>query len=166
MHVVAGCDVLNRLDKSLKPKRHDRHAALVELNGARRSNRRTDHARSCGFGFDAGALDFSRRKLDSAIVGVLALVDGDVVHPHRILLRGWRGIGQPHRIAVELDLAVRWCGRRRRSGRLVIKTQVGTCRHSPEVPPICGLLRCRRIDRFSVRVLIIDRIVTSLRSRR
>ena len=37
-------------------------------------------------------------------VGLLAVVDGDVVHPHRILLRHRRRVGQSHRIAVVQDL--------------------------------------------------------------
>ena len=54
----------------------------------------------------AGALDLLWAYLDGfAVILLLALVDGDVIHPHRVLLRYWRDVRQAHGIAVVQKLA-------------------------------------------------------------
>ena len=56
----------------------------------------------------AAALDLVEADLDGlAVVLLLALVDRDVVHPHPVLLRHRRGVGQAHGIAVVENLAAR-----------------------------------------------------------
>src|SRR5262249_53492273 len=53
------------------------------------------------FGPHTAALDLVEAHFDSlAVVLLLALVDRDVIHPHRVLLRDRRGVGQAHGIAV------------------------------------------------------------------
>src|SRR4051812_36198618 len=48
-----------------------------------------------------------------AVVLLLALVDRDVIHPHPVLLRHRRRVGQAHGIAVVQNLARAACRRRR-----------------------------------------------------
>src|SRR5262249_56624827 len=62
------------------------------------------------------ALNLVEAYLDGlAVVLLPALIDGDVVHPHPILLRDGRSVGQSHRIAVVQNLA----RTARRRGRLL-----------------------------------------------
>ena len=49
----------------------------------------------------------SRLTLTVPGVILLVLIDGDVVHPHGVLLRHRRGVGQPHGIAVVENLPLR-----------------------------------------------------------
>ena len=156
-HPGAGGDVGHLLHPAFGPHRDDRDAALVELNGARRADGGADDPRLRGLRFHAGALNFSRRQLHRSVVAVFALVDGDVIHPHRILLRDRRGIGEPHRIAVEFDLAVRRRDRRGSRGRFIFEAEVRAGRHGAIVPAVRGLLRRQRVERAPVRILIIDR---------
>ena len=157
--MVAGRDVG---DLSTKP----RSAARRPRRAARRpgpcpapgstdlTDRRVDR-----LGFHAGALDLAGRKLDRAVVAVLAFVDGDVVHPHRILLRHRRGVRQSHRVAVVFDLAfgLRVGGvlRRRRLG--LVEADVGARRHGAIVASVRRLPRRQRIERLAVRVPVVDR---------
>ena len=107
-------DVGNFLDVAFGAHRDHGDAPFVELNGAGGADHCPDHAPRGRLRFDAGALDLSRRDLDRSVVAVVALVDGDVIHPHRVLLGLRRNIRQAHGIAVIFDLAI---GRRRRDGR-------------------------------------------------
>src|SRR5262249_37484418 len=111
--VRARRDIGDLQDEAFGPHRDDGDAALVELDGAWRADHRADDTRSRRLRLHAGALDFSWRELHRTIIAVLAFVDGDVIHPHRILLRHRRGVRQPHRIAVVFYLA-----RTLRGGRL------------------------------------------------
>src|SRR5262249_54399060 len=113
--------------------------------------------RSCSFRLHAGALDFSRRQLYRTVVAVLALIDGDVIHPHRILFRHRRGVRQSHRVAVILDLA-RTLRRRGRLGRLIeIETDIAANGHRDIVAAVRRLLRRQRIERLAVRIPVVER---------
>ena len=151
----AGGDVGDLLDIAFGAHRDHGDAALVELNGAGGADRRADHAPGGRLRFDAGTLDLARRQLDRSVVAVLAFIDGDVIHPHRILLGRRRNIRQAHRIAVIFDLAI---GRRRsRHFRRIVETYVGARRDGAVVTAIRRLLRRQRIERLAVRILIVDR---------
>src|SRR5260370_16096218 len=167
VNVFAGGDVFHLFDEALEPKRHDRGAAFVELNGPRCSNGGADYPLACGLTTHSGPLDLSGRKFYRSVTGIFTLVDRDVVHPHRILFRGWRSVRQPHRIAIELDLAVgrRGC-RGGGGGRFVVEAEVRADRHGAVIPPVRHLFGRQRIERLAVRILIINRIVAGLRQRR
>ena len=112
----------------------------------------------CGLRFRAGALDFAGRQFDGAVVGIVALVDRDVVHPHRILLRRRRRVRQAHRIAVVFDLAFGSAPSAAAGvAERLVETDIGAGGHGAVVAAVRRLLRRQRIGRLAVRVLIIDR---------
>src|SRR5207249_4840672 len=103
-----------------------------------------DGARSRRLRLDPGALDFSRRYLYRTVIAVLAFVDRDVVHPHRILFRGGGRVRQSHRIAVVFDLAVdAGDGRRRRPGSVLVEADVGPGGNGAIVATVTRLSRCQ-----------------------
>ncbi|GJD72680.1 hypothetical protein CFIICLFH_0900 [Methylobacterium goesingense] len=105
MHVVAGGDGLDLLDEGVGTHRDDRDPALVLLDGAGRAHRHRQDPSLDDCRPDPGALELAGRDPHGAVVGVLAPVDGKVVHPHRIFLRNRRGVRQTHRVAVEAHLS-------------------------------------------------------------
>ena len=129
------------LNPAFRSHGDDGDPPFVELNGAGRPDRGANDPRRCGLRLDAGPLDLSRRQFYRAVVGVVALIDRDVIHPHRILLRDRRGVGQPHRVAVEFYLAVCRDRGRGRGGRLVFEAEIGARRHGAVVASIRRLLR-------------------------
>ena len=84
VNVLPGGDVRDALDETLEPQRHDRYAPLVLLHCAGRPDQRLDGAPHDRFGFRARSLNLPGRQLDGPVVGVLAFVNGDIVHPHRV----------------------------------------------------------------------------------
>ena len=154
-YVRARGDVSDFLDIALGAHRDHGDTALVELNGAGRADGRADHATGSRFRFDAGTLDLARRQLDRSVGAVLPFVDGDIIHPHRVLPGRRRNVRQAHRIAVILDLAIR--RRPSRHIRRIVETDVGSGRNGTVVAAIRRFLRRQRIERLAVRVLIVDR---------
>jgi hypothetical protein len=148
------------LDKAFGPHGDDGNTPFIERDGAGCTNDRAHHAFGCRLRLNAGALDLPRRNLDRPIVAIVAFKDGDIVHPHRILLRHRRGVGQAHRIAVESDFAIRGCWRRVRRC-LFIEIDVGAGADGAIVATIRGLLRRRRVGRPAIRVLIINDIAVA-----
>ena len=92
------------------------------------------------------------RDLDGVAVVLVALVDGDVVHPHRILLRHQRDVGKAHRVAVMDDLLA---GLRLRRG-LGVDAHVFAGEDGHVCFAVVGLPRRQRIERPAVGVLVID----------
>ena len=153
--VHARGDVGNFLDIAFSAHRDYGDAPFIKLNRAGRADHGADHAPDGRLRLDAGALDLSGRDLDRSVVAVVALVDGDVVHPHRILLRRRRNIRQTHRVAVVFDLAV---GRRRRRHFCwIVETDVGARGDGAVVTAVRCLFRRQRIEGLAVRILIVDR---------
>jgi hypothetical protein len=56
-------------------------------------------------GSHAGFLQLAEADVDRAVIGILVVIDGDVIHAHGIFLGRRRCIGQPHRVAVVFDAA-------------------------------------------------------------
>ena len=109
---IAGVNMLACLahkeffDVTVRPHGDDGQPGLVVLDGADGAHRAHDHPRLDLLGAHAAALDLVEAHLDGlAVVLLLALVDRDVVHPHPVLLRHRRGVGQAHGIAVVQNLA-------------------------------------------------------------
>ena len=93
--VRTGRDVGDFQDKAFRPHRDHGYPPLVELYRAGRADHRADHPLGRRLGLHAGALDLSGRQFHRAVVGIVALVDGDVIHPHGILLRHGDVSGSP-----------------------------------------------------------------------
>jgi len=86
------------------------------------------------------------------IVVLLALVDGDVVHPHRVFLGHRRGVGETHRVAVIDNLpAGLHLGCRFGVDADILAGEDNHVRLSVVSPP-----RRQRIERPAVGVLVID----------
>ncbi len=116
---------LGAIAKTRRSSTSMRPTALIDLVERAHRRRLAPHAE---------LLHLVDADLDLVAAGVrlLAFVDGDVVHPHRILLRHRRRVGQSHRIAVVEDLAFGLGARRRR--------RRGACRRDLRRP---GRLRSR-----------------------
>ena len=106
MDVLAGPADEQILDEPVRSHGDDGQAGFVVHDRADGADRTHDHARVDRFGAHAAALDLVEADLDGlAVVLLLAFVDRDVVHPHPVLLRDRRGVGQAHGIAVVQNLA-------------------------------------------------------------
>src|SRR6476660_4517722 len=93
------------LDKAFRPHGHDGCEALVVLERADSTHRPYDGSHLDVFGTNATALDFVEADANGfSVVLLLTLVDGDVIHPHPILLRRRRGVREAHGIAVVENL--------------------------------------------------------------
>ena len=99
-HMVARGDVLDLIDERVGPKRDNGNAAFIKLDRTWSPDWAADHPSPHRFRAHAGALQLAGRDRDGVALLGRALVDGDVVHPHRVLLRRGRGVGQAHRVAV------------------------------------------------------------------
>ena len=152
-HAGSGGHVSDFLHEAFGPHRDHGYSPFIELDGAGRLHRHADRAPRDWFRLHAGALDLAGRKLDRTVVRLVVLVDRDVVHPHRVLLRRRRGIRQPHRIAVVEDLA-RSLGplrlRLRRLGRGVLLV------HRQVVPPLAVLFWTCGPGGSAARIAIIE----------
>jgi hypothetical protein len=113
------------LDPPLEFRIDDADAALVGRHGADRPHRMRHAAAGDGFGAHAEHLDAlgtdgdRARNSGAALVGI----NRDVVHPHGILLRHRRGVGQAHGIAVVENPAL--ATRCRRRGRCIRRRRCG-----------------------------------------
>ena len=100
-HVLAGLVDEQLLDVAVRPHGHDRQPGFVVLDRTDGTNRASDGSLLDHLGPHAAALKLVEAHLDGlAVVLLLALVDWNVIHPHPVLLRDRRGVGQAHRIAV------------------------------------------------------------------
>ena len=150
-HMAAGRDVLQSIEEGIEAQGHDRLAMLVGLNHAGRADRGGEDTAGNLLRSHAGALQLSRREFDSRSAVILALIDGDVIHPHRILPGHRRYIRKPHGIAVIKDLpAVLRLGLLRllEAGFLILINR-------DIVAPICRFSGLRREIVLAVRVLPI-----------
>ena len=111
-----------------------------------------DRLRADQLGLHAAALQPSRRNLDGVAVVLLAFVDGDVVHPHGVLLRHRRGVGKTHRVAVIDDLL----SSLRLGGWLGIDADILAGEDGNIGLAVVGIPRRQRIERPSIGVLVID----------
>jgi hypothetical protein len=110
------------------------------------------------FGADAAALDLIEADLDGlAVVLLLAFIDRDVVHPHPVLFRNRRGIGQAHRVAVVQDFAeaAGCCGRLLASG---LERDFFILEHRKIVASRRVLLRFSRPIRRAARVAVVENL--------
>src|SRR5258708_22937662 len=98
MDMRAGGDVFDGVDEAFETQRYDRLAALVLLNGARSTNNRVQSAPLRDLRLNTCLLQLAGADLDRRIVVLVALVDRQIIHPHRILLRSRRGGGDAHRL--------------------------------------------------------------------
>ena len=140
-HGLAGDVDVQPLDIALEPGRDRVHMALVGLDAAGRAHRTAQRAHRGGLGAHAQLLDLLGADADLAGAGlvralVLAFVDGDVVHAHRVLLGRGRGIGQPHRVAVVEDLAR--LGRAAGGGRGACDRRVRVARRCAGAEPVAA----------------------------
>src|SRR5262249_49310334 len=93
VNVLAGFAHEQLFDVALRPQGNDRHEAFVVHDGADGADRDLDHTLLHHFGAHAAALNFVETYLDGlAVVLILTLVNGNVVHPHRVFLWHRRGI--------------------------------------------------------------------------
>ena len=104
-HLASRRHVLNRFYEGLGPQRDHDNAPLIELHAARRAHGFGDDVSHGRFRLDADALQFAGRHLDRHTILVLAFVDGDIVHPHWVLLRHLGDVGKPHGVAVIENLS-------------------------------------------------------------
>ena len=93
--VVAGRDVLHLLDEGIRPHGNHGDAALVLLDSARRAHGVGEDTMLSLLEPHPGPLQLPRRNGDCRSAVVLALEYGDVVHPHRVLLRDREASGRP-----------------------------------------------------------------------
>ncbi len=116
---LAGHIDMQALDIALELGRNRIHAAFIRLDPTGCADHFVEGAQLRGFGPHAQFLYLLGTDLDliggRRLVVRLTFIDGDVVHPHRIFLGRRRGVGQPHRIAVEEQLLF-FFGRLRGSG--------------------------------------------------
>src|SRR6266481_4948189 len=80
-------------------------SAFVFLNDARCTNLRIQSAPLCDLGLNTCLLQFSCADLNRRIVVLFAFIDGDIVHPHGVLLRRRRCAWKAHRVAVKANAA-------------------------------------------------------------
>ena len=102
------------LDPPLETRRYPEEQPLVRLDRADRLDRAPQVPLGGGFGPHAKHLHLVGTDPHRAggCRRLFALVDGDVVHAHGVLLRHRRDIGQPHRVAVMENLALALLGAR------------------------------------------------------
>src|SRR5229473_3910433 len=156
MDMRAGGDVFDGVDEAFETQRYDRFAALVFLNGARCTNNRVQSAALCDLGLNTCLLQLAGADLDRRVVVLLALIDGQIVHSHRIFLRGRRGVGKAHGIAVKADFASIPALRGHGFGRFLLETHVFAAADCEIVLARRSLLRSQRIIRQTVRIAIIN----------
>ena len=103
----AGLVGVQPLDPALELRRDHVLPGLVDHHGRADAHARRQALQSNLLGAYAELLDLFRRKDHGPgfCRRFAAFVDGDVVHPHGILLRHRRGVGQAHRVAVVQQLA-------------------------------------------------------------
>ena len=126
LHHVAGLVDLQMLHPAVELRGDDDLAGFVRLYGAGRADGAGQWADSGSFGLDAELLHLVEADPDDVVViAGFVLVDGDVVHPHRILLGLVGDIGQTHRIAVVENLSLASIGSDGRgSGRRVVDREI------------------------------------------
>ena len=113
-----------------------------------------------GFRSSAGILSWL------AVVGILAVVDRNVVHPHRVLLRHLGDVGEAHRVAVIENLsASRPSGGRFGLG-CAFRVETGVLVGVNRTPgaAIRRRFRLSGIERLAVRVSVIDHRATTVRT--
>ena len=101
----AGRDIFDAVDEAFETQRYDRFAAFVFLNDARCTNHRIQSAPLCDLGLNTCLLQFACADLNRRIVVLFAFIDGDIVHPHGVLLRRRRCVWKAHRVAVKTNAA-------------------------------------------------------------
>ena len=105
-HSLAGAVDQQALDPAFKAGRHREQTALVGSDQADGAHRTAENTPPRRFGSHPHLLHFLRTDADLIAAGLFTLVDGDIVHPHRIFLGGRRSVWQPHRVAVIENLAL------------------------------------------------------------
>src|SRR6185437_4026324 len=104
---------------------------------------------------------------------IVALIDGNVIHPHRVLLRHPGDVGKAHWIAVVENLTVAGCARRSwlRVARLVETDVFAGANRAINAPVRCRLC-FGGIKWLAVRVLVVNhrsartRVLSGRRRRR
>ena len=158
-HRLPGLIHEQALDPALEARRHNGEPPLVDGDGAYCPDGARHRALGRDLGPDAEHLHALRADGDRARGLVrLVLVDGEVVHAHRILLGHRRGVGHAHRVAVVEDSAAPtgrcWCRRRHwRGGR---RRGAGILVDRDEVAPVGGSPWRRRVFRPAVRGLVVE----------
>ena len=100
-HRIAGRIDMQFLDVPLRPKGDDRQLSLIDAYDARRADRPNHSSQLHFFDTDAAPLDSIQAHLDGVVVVlIIAFVDRDIVHPHRIFLGNRRCVRQSHWIPV------------------------------------------------------------------
>ena len=155
-HGLAGSVDVELLYPAFELGVDDVQPPLVGLNGSDGADCPGEHARLDGRGLDAELLHAVGADLDSSrVVGLLAFSDGDIVHPHRVLLWQRRGVRQAHRIAVVKNPPFpsgRGGRRRRRPGSTLVLAFVdGDIVHPDRV-----LLRLGRVVRLAHWIAVIE----------
>ena len=111
LDVLTGLVDEELLDIAVGAHGDDRQQSLVVLDPADGADGADDRPGLDLLGLHPGALDLVEAYFDRARALMLVGIDGDVVHPHGVLLRHRRGVGRAHRVAVIKDLPL--CFRRR-----------------------------------------------------
>src|SRR5439155_1166958 len=128
------------------------------------ADRTHDRSRLDGFRADTAALDFVEAHFDGlAVVLFLALIDRDVIHPHPVLLRDRRSVGQSHWVAVVQNFAEagrRW-GRLLRTG---LERDFLVLIDRKVVAALGILLRFGRPIRRAARIAVVEDLAFGLMS--
>ena len=115
------------LDEAVRPECNDSQKRLVVLDPPNRPDGTMDLPSHHFLGSHTASLDLVETDFDGAHIVLLVRIDGDVVHPHGILLGDRRCVRRTHRIAVVENFAVRrgrCCMLRARSGDWSLKTPI------------------------------------------
>ena len=130
------------------------------------ADRTHDDARLDRFRPHTAALDLVEAHFDGlAVALLLALIDRDVVHPHPVLLRDRRSVGQPHGIAVVQNFQ----GAGRCWGRLLptgLERDFLVLIDRKVVAAVGVLLRFGRPIRRAARVAVVEDLACWWRGRR
>ena len=106
-HMLSGLVDEQFLDEAVRPERDDCQKRLVVLDPPNRPDGTMDLPSFHFLGSHTAPLDLVETDFDGAWIILFVRIDGDVVHPHGILLRDRRGVRRTHRIAVIENFAFR-----------------------------------------------------------